>query len=80
MIYDTDTLSTHRGPVAPYGDKGLDRHLFRYLLVAWRHQAISCTNVDLFTSEVLWHSYERFHKKMFRVSIFDISLKIDNLA
>ena len=40
-------LVTHCGLVTPYGDKELCQHLIRYWLVAWRHQAITWTNVDL---------------------------------
>ena len=38
---------THWGLVTPYGDKDLGRHWLRYWLVAWRHQVITWTNVDL---------------------------------
>ena len=30
----------------PYGNRDLGQHWFRYWLVAWRHQAITSTNVD----------------------------------
>ena len=35
------------GLVTPYGDIGLGQHWFRWWLVAWWHQAITWTNVDL---------------------------------
>ena len=38
---------THWGLVTPYGDRDLGQHRIRYWLVAWRHQAITWTNVDL---------------------------------
>ena len=38
---------THWGLVTPYGVEDLDQHWFRQWLVAWRHQAITWTNVDL---------------------------------
>ena len=38
---------THCGLVTPYGDIDLRQHWFRQWLVAWRHQAITWTNVDL---------------------------------
>ena len=38
---------THCGLVTPYGDKELCHHWFRQWLVAWRHQAIAWTNIDL---------------------------------
>ena len=39
---------THCGLVTPYGNMELGQHWLRYWLVAWRHQAITWTNVDLF--------------------------------
>ena len=38
---------THCGLATPYGDKELSQHWPRKWLVAWRHQAITWTNVDL---------------------------------
>ena len=38
---------TNCGPVTPYGGRDLGQHWFRQWLVAWRHQAITWTNVDL---------------------------------
>ena len=38
---------THCGLVTPYGDKELCQHWLRWWLVAWWHQAIAWTNVDL---------------------------------
>ena len=40
-------LVTHCGLVTPYGSRYLGQHWFRQWLVAWRHQAITWTNVDL---------------------------------
>ena len=37
---------THCGLVMPYGDRDLGQHWLRSWLVAWRHQAITWTNVD----------------------------------
>ena len=43
-----DELSlTHCGLVTPYDDRDLGQHWFRKWLVAWWHQAITWTNVDL---------------------------------
>ena len=42
---------THWGLVTPYGNKDLVQHWFRQWLVAWRHQAITWTNVDLSSVE-----------------------------
>ena len=38
---------THCGLVTPYGGRDLGKHWFRQWLVAWRHQVITWTNVDL---------------------------------
>ena len=40
-------ILTHYGLVTPYGDTDLGQHWLRLWLVAWRHQAITWTNVDL---------------------------------
>ena len=40
-------ILTHCGLVAPYGNMELGQHWLRLWLVAWRHQAITWTNVDL---------------------------------
>ena len=42
-----DNMLTHWGLVTPYGDVDLGQHWLRQWLVAWRHQAITWTNVDL---------------------------------
>ena len=41
------TLKTHCGLVTPYGDIKLGQQLIRWRLFAWRHQAITWSNVDL---------------------------------
>ena len=38
---------THCGLVTPYGDTYLGQHWLRLWLVAWWHQAITWTNIDL---------------------------------
>ena len=38
---------THCGLVTPFGTRDLGQHWFSQWLVAWRHQAITWTNVDL---------------------------------
>ena len=38
---------THWGLVTPYGDRDLGQHWVRQWLVAWWHQAVTRTNVDL---------------------------------
>ena len=42
-----NTGLTHSGLLTPYGDIGLGQHWLRWWLVAWRHQAITWTSVDL---------------------------------
>ena len=37
----------HCGLMTPYGDRDLGQHWLRQWLVAWRHQVITWTNVDL---------------------------------
>ena len=38
---------SHCGLVTPYGDMELGQHWLRLWRVAWRHQAITWTNIDL---------------------------------
>ena len=38
---------THCGLMTAYGGRDLGQHWFRQWLVAWRHQTITWTNVDL---------------------------------
>ena len=40
-------LLTHCGLAPPYGNKELGQYELMYWLVAWRHQTIARTNVDL---------------------------------
>ena len=40
-------ILTHCGLVTPYGVRDLGQHWLRQWLVAWRHQAITWTNIDL---------------------------------
>ena len=50
---------THRPLVTPYGDRDLGQLWPRYWLVAWRHQAITWTNVDSSTLK----SYNGIHPR-----------------
>ena len=45
-LHLAELLLTHCGLVTPYGDMELGQHWLRQWLVAWRHQAITWTNVD----------------------------------
>ena len=49
-MWSSENLSfslTHCGLVKPYGDINLCQHWLKQWLVAWQHQAITWTNVDL---------------------------------
>ena len=53
------TMLTHCGLVTPYGGIDLGQHWLRKWLVAWRHQAITWTNVDLSSirySDIHWRT------------------------
>ena len=75
--YYTHNLSlTHCGLVTPYGGRDLGQHWFRQWLVAWRHQAITSTNVDLSS---LWSSdvhLRAISLEISQPSVTKISLKI----
>ena len=45
ILYHVKAL-THWGLVTPFGDIDLGQHWLMQWLVAWRHQAITWTNVD----------------------------------
>ena len=51
---------THCGLVTPYGTSDLVQHWFRLWLVAWRHQAITWTNVDFLSlrSRLRYHNHQ----------------------
>ena len=51
-----DVCLTHCDPVTPHGDTDLAQRQSMYWLVAWRHQTITWTNVDLSSKGILWHS------------------------
>ena len=46
VMWNIKTHLTHCGLVTPYGDRDLGQLWLRQWLVAWRHQAITWTNVD----------------------------------
>ena len=46
-MFEYSTILTQCGLVTPYGDRDLGQHWLWQWLVAWRHQAITWTNVDL---------------------------------
>ena len=64
------------GLVMSYGDRDLGQHWFRKWLVAWRHQAITWTNIDV-TSERSSDIHLRTISQVISLpSITEISLKI----
>ena len=67
------TKLTHWGRPTPYGDKNISQHWFRLWLVAWRHQAITCTNADLRT---VANSPDQFQWKSIRYMYQNMHLKI----
>ena len=70
---------THCGLVTPNGVGDLGQHWLRKWLVAWRHQAITWTSIDLIINEVFRHQPEQFHRKCIRILFLDISFKVANL-
>ena len=71
--------STHCGPVMPYGDRDLGQHWLRWWLVAWRHQAITWTNVDWSSVKSSDIHIRAISQEMPQSSITKICLKITNL-
>ena len=52
--------------MTPYDSIEVGHHRLRQWLVAWRHQAITYTNVDLVISEVQWKSPGGYLKHIYR--------------
>ena len=72
-------IKTHWGLVTPYGHVDLGQHWFRYWLVAWRHQAITWTNVDLSSVRSCGIHVRAISQEIPQPSITKISLKITSL-
>ena len=70
---------THCGLATPYGDIDLGHHWPRQWLVAWRHQAITWTNVDLSLVKSCGIHLRAVSHEMLKISTLDVSLKIINL-
>ena len=66
---------THWGLVTPYGDRDLGQHWLRQWLVAWRHQAITWTNVDLSSVRSCDIPLGAISQKISQPSIIVIGLK-----
>ena len=67
---------THWGLVTPYGDRDLGQHWLRKWLVAWRHQAITWTNVDWSSVKSSGIHIRSISQEMPQPSITKICLKI----
>ena len=63
------------GLVTPYGDSDLGKHWLRQWLVAWRHQAITWTHVDLSSEGFCGILQRTVSQELLKVSIQDMSLK-----
>ena len=66
----------HYDLVTPYGDRDLGQHWLRHWLVAWRHQAINWTNVDLSSARASGIHLRTFSQEIPQPPITEISLKI----
>ena len=62
--------------VTPYGDIDLGQHWLRQWLVAWRHQAINWTNVDLSSARSHDIHLRAFSQDISQPSIIKSSMKI----
>ena len=60
----------------PYGDIDLGQHWFRQWLAAWRHQAITWTNVDLPSARSIGIHLSTILQEILQLSITKISWKI----
>ena len=70
---------THCGLVTPYSDRDLGQHWLRQWLVAWRHQAITWTNVDWSSMKSSDIHIRAISQGMLQPSINKIRLKKTNL-
>ena len=69
-------LKTHWGLVMLFGDIDLGQHWFRQWLVAWRHQAITWTNVDLSSGRFCGIHLRAISWEIPQPSFTEFSLKI----
>ena len=67
---------THFGLVTPYDDINLVQHWLRSWLAAWRHQAITWTNVDLSLVRSSGIHLSAILQEIPQPSVTEISLKI----
>ena len=69
---------THSGLLAPYRDIDLGQHWLRYWLVAWRHQAITWTSVDLSSVRSCSIYLRAISQEIIKIAALDMHLKITN--
>ena len=72
-------LWTHHSLVMPYSEIELNQHWLRYWLVAWWHQAITWTNVDLWSLRSSDNQLKAILQQMPQPSINNISCKMNSL-
>ena len=60
----------------PYGIINLSQHWFRYWLVAWWHQAITWTSVDILSLGFCSIHLETISEEVLRVSVLEIGLNV----
>ena len=70
---------THCGLATPYGDIHLGQHWSREWLVAWRHQAITWTNVDLSSVKSCGIHLRAISHEILKIFTLNVSLKVTNL-
>ena len=70
------SVLTHWGLVTPYGNRELGQQWLRWWLVAWRHQAITSTNVDLSSVRSCGFHVRAISQEMTQSSITKTCLKI----
>ena len=73
-------ISTHCGPLMPYGSTNLGLQWFRQWLVTWWHQAITWTNADLSSMRSSCIHLRVISNEMLKIFSLDLSLKITNLS
>ena len=70
---------TYCGLMTPYGDRDLGQHWLRQWLVAWRHQAITWTNVDFPSAMPIGIHLSTILQEILQPSIIKLSWKINFL-
>ena len=79
LVFEFELRLTYCGLVMPYGDTEPGQHWLRYWLVAWWHQAITCTNVELSSVKSCDNPLRAISQEIPEPSVTKIRLKIDCL-